>query len=98
MVWRQHAAQSVTFHGTGTLFEGSFSSKRDPLMQGRQNASGFNRRRLFLDVGCGDDCKDTASCAGSGKVDQADLPRAEGLAQSGTQSSALGSSGPPASV
>jgi hypothetical protein len=33
----------MEFHPNGTLNEG------------RQNASGFDRRHLFLDVGCGDD-------------------------------------------
>lgn len=34
-----------------------------------------------MDVGFGDDCKDTSAVAGPGEVDQSDLPGVEDLAQ-----------------
>jgi hypothetical protein len=38
-----------------------------------------------LDVGGGDDCKDTSAVAGAGEVDQGDLPRVECVAEGSAQ-------------
>lgn len=34
-----------------------------------------------MDIGCGDDCKDTAAIAGAGEVDQGNLPGTGDLAK-----------------
>ena len=47
---RQPRPRRLIFRGIGSLIEGSFLSERDPLMRGHHNASGFDRRRLFLET------------------------------------------------